>query len=105
MSDTTSDIPARVAVLEQIAKDTRDTIAALRDEVRTELGEVRADMRGLRDEVRTELGEVRAEMRGLRSEMDTMRGTGTTAFLWLLALVLSTFGILLGTMAHGFHWI
>jgi len=77
MSET---IDARVAVLEQIA---RDTAAAL--------AEIRAELKAIR-------GEHREDFRLLLNRQDRQ-------FLWLLSVMLGTWATLLGVMAHGFHWI
>jgi hypothetical protein len=91
MSDTTSDIPARVAVLEQIARDTRDNLAEMRSEMRQGFAEMRTEMREMRTEFQT-------EMRGMRSDM-------RSDFRWLLGVVIGWGAALLGVMAHGFHWL
>ena len=63
------DMPARVAVLEQIARNTEAMLA-----------EIRTDMREFRKDLRSD-------------------------FRWLLATYGGGFIILLGVMAHGFHWV
>jgi len=100
-----NDIPARVAVLEQIAKDTRDILV----EMRADMRETRAEMRGLRADMTQGFnnirGEVRGDIQGLRTEMQAMRSSGQVAFFWLLGLMLTFDAALLGVMAHGFGWI
>jgi predicted nucleic acid-binding Zn-ribbon protein len=87
------DIDRRVAVLEQIAADTRD---ALQD--------IRADMRGLRTEMRTEFQGLRTEFQGLRTELHNdirdLRGD----FRWLLRFTIGGFVGVLALLAHGLHW-
>jgi len=80
MSET---IDARVAVLEQIA---RDNTAGLAD-IRLELRELRTELKGLRSDMRD-------DFRLLLSRQDRH-------FYWLLAAIAAV----LGVMAHGFHWI
>lgn len=79
MSDA-ADLAARVAVLEQIAKDMKDGLAGIRAEMR---------------EMRTDL---RAEVRDLRGAM-------RTDCRWLLGIMLGMGGGLLAAMAKGFHWL
>lgn len=82
---------ARVAVLEQIAKETRDALAGLRTDLRAEVGGLRTEMTAMRTELKGEIA-------GLRSD-------GRTDFRWLLTLMLG-FGIgILGLLAKGFHWL
>lgn len=78
---------ARVAVLEQIAADTRADIADLRTEMRAGFADLRAEMRAMR----TDFG---AEMRAMRGD-----------FRWLLGLMLAAIAGILTLIAHGFHWI
>ena len=148
MPDSPNDLVPRVAVLEQIAKDTRETLgrierrfdavdarmdklgAELRSEIgaaRAETAKLGADLRGetaklgadlraetaklgaeLRGEVngvRGEIGGVRGEVNGVRGEVAAVRSIQWTTFLWLLALLIGTFGSLLGVVAKGFHWL
>ena len=91
MSDTPNDMPTRVAVLEQITKETRDALTDLRTEVRQGFTDMRSEMRqGFAD--------MRAETRAIRSE-------ARTDYRWLLSLMLGMSGALLAVMAHGFHWL
>jgi hypothetical protein len=76
MSDTATDIPPRVAVLEEIA---RNTLQALID--------IRAEMREMRRESR-------ADYRWLLGIMLAGFAMTTTGFAGILAV-----------MAHGFHWL
>ena len=73
---------ARIAVLEQIAKDTRDSIADLRG--------IRGDIQGFRKEVADEIRDLRRDAR--------------SDYRWLLGIMLGGFAALLGVMARGFHW-
>jgi len=82
---------ARVAVLEQIAADTRQT-----------LQEIRADIRDLRNDLRSDIRDLRTE---LRTEIRDLRGEAWRNFRWTLGVTLGAFAGLLATMAHGFHWI
>lgn len=137
MPDSPNDLVPRVAVLEQIAKDTREALARIERrfdatdaridklgaELRGEIAGVRAELRaetaklgtelrgeiaGVRAEVngvRAEINGARAEINGVRTEVASVRSIQWTTFLWLLALLLGTFGSLLGVMAKGFRWL
>lgn len=70
----------RVAVLEQIARDTAATLVALREDIRHALDRI----------------ERRVDMLDRRQHAN---------FLWLVSLEIGGFAALLGVMAHGFHWI
>jgi hypothetical protein len=48
MNDTPNDMPTRVAVLEQIAKETRDALTDLRTEMRQGFADLRTEMRAVR---------------------------------------------------------
>ena len=78
---------ARVAVLEQIA---RDTAAALVD--------IRTELREFRQETRSEFRSIRAEH---REDFRLLLSRQDRHFYWLLAAIAAV----LGVMAHGFHWI
>jgi hypothetical protein len=88
------DMPSRVAVLEQIARETHDAI-----------GELRAEMQALR-------ADIAAEMRATRADMAAMRAEARADYRWLPVIMLAGFGTmlaaygaLLAVMAHGFHWL
>jgi hypothetical protein len=72
------ELPSRVAVLEQMARDTEATLADIRSEVR---------------ELR---GETRAELREIRGEIRDLRNAARSDFHWLLGIVLSSIGITIG---------
>ena len=152
MPDSPNDLVPRVAVLEQIAKDTREALSRIERrfdavdvrldklgaELRGEIGaaraetaklgvdlradtaklgvdlradtaklgaELRADTAKLGTELRGEIGGVRGEINGVRGEIASVRSIQWTTFLWLLALLIGTFGSLLGVVAKGFHWL
>lgn len=123
MPDSPNDLVPRVAVLEQIAKDTREAlgrierrfdgvdvqIAKLGTELRGEIGGVRAETAKLGTELRAETAKLGTELRGginsLRNEVASVRSIQWTTFLWLLALLIGSFGSLLGVMAKGFRWL
>jgi hypothetical protein len=70
------DVDRRVAVLEQIA---RDTAAALSD--------------------------IRAELRLMRTDIQQLRGQFHDDFRWLLRFMIGGFVGVLALLAHGLHWI
>jgi hypothetical protein len=92
------DIPARVAVLEQLATT---TAAALAD--------IRTDLRELRTEMRTDLREIRtrqeADFRTLIERGDLMIGRQDRQFYSLLGIYLTGTAAILGLLAHSVHWI
>lgn len=110
---------SRLAVLEQIAAETRSGFAELRTEIRIAeaRGEMRAGMAELRAEIRAGIADLRADMRAgiadLRDEMREMR-TDVTAEIrgmrgelhrLLLMLMLAFLAATLLLIAHGLHWI
>jgi hypothetical protein len=116
MGDAPNDVPARVAVLEHIAKETKESIADLRTEtrdLRTEMrqdfADMRAEMRDQRTEMRQDVADLHIEMRqgfaDMRTEMRLIRTDARSDFRWLLGIMLGGSGALLGIMAHGFHWL
>jgi hypothetical protein len=74
--DYPSDMEARVAVLEQIAKTTLAAVERLERRLDVSEAGIRADLRELR-----------------------------TDYRWLLGIVVAGFAGMLGVMAHGFHWL
>jgi len=87
MSDTVNDHATRIAVLEEIARGTRDALERI--ERRLDTLERRMDD-------------------GFRSLAASQRSD----FRWLLGIMLggfaatvSGFAAMLGVMAHGFHWL
>ena len=114
MSDTTlTDLPIRVVILEQIAKDTRDGIADMRIEMRQGFAELRTEMRGgfadVRGEMRGGLADLRGEVGSLRDRTDVglegVRRDLRTTFPWLVTAMISVFVALMGVMAQGFYWL
>ena len=112
MPDSPNDLVPRVAVLEQIAKDTREALTRIERRFDTtdaridKLGaELRSEIAGVRVETAKLGTELRGEINGVRSEVASVRSVQWTTFLWLLALLFGTFGGLLGVMAKGFHWL
>ena len=76
-------IETRVAILEQIARNTEALLKLL-------------DQRMERIETRMERIETR---------IDRIEDRMERHFLWLLGLYLAGFASLLGVLAHGFHWL
>lgn len=87
MPDSPNDLVPRVAVLEQSAGDTREAFSRI--ERRFDAVDARIDKLG------TEL----------RGEIASVRPIRWTTSLWLLALLIGTFGGLLGVVAKGSHWL
>lgn len=77
---------ARVAVLEQIAKTTSETLKEIRDDLRS----MRADQR--------------ADMAALRTEIAGLRRDGTSAAKWLLGLGATGFIGMFALFGHHLHW-
>jgi hypothetical protein len=67
---------ARVAVLEQIAKDTKDV-----------------------------LGRIESRMDRIDTRLDRMEDRHVSEFKWLLTLGIGATAFLFATLAHGFHWL
>lgn len=95
------DLPARVAVLEEIARSTRDTLNRL--DHRFDTLEARIDARFA--EVNGRIGEV-------NGRIDRLAAIQWSQFRWMLgimlggfSLMLSGFAGMLAAMAHGFHWL
>jgi len=91
------DIDRRVAVLEQIAADTREV-----------LQDIRAELRGLREDTNREIGGLRAEIGGLRTDMnrrfEANEARQWSNFRWLLGVMLGGYAGLFALIAHGLHW-
>jgi hypothetical protein len=76
------DIDRRVAVLEQIARDTA-----------TALGDIRAELRLLR-----------TETQGLRSDIQEQGKELRGDFRWLFRFTIAGFVGMFALLAHGSHW-
>ena len=87
------DIDRRVAVLEQIAADTRQALQDIRDDI----WGMRAETQGLRGEMQ-QLGT------GLRSELQQIRLQQHADFRWLLRFMIGGFVGVFALLAHGLHW-
>lgn len=106
MSGTLADprVEARLSVLEEIARTTRDTLVRLeasQDKLRSEL---LSEMRLLRTDIRGEVTSVRGEINTVRGEIAGLRAEYRADFRWLLGIMLGIGGGLLGALAKGFHW-
>jgi hypothetical protein len=96
MAQTTlppDDLPTRVAVLEQIARNTERT-----------LGEMRAEFADVRTEMRAGFADMRAEFRAVRAE-------AKSDYRWLIGIMLGGFALTIGgfvsmagLIGRGFHW-
>jgi len=88
---------ARIAVLEQIAADTRDSLKEIKDHLLRLEHSHKADFRRLEDDFRRVEEHQRSDLRQLderqRSDFRLLLSAGAVAAIGLAAL-----------MAHGFHW-
>jgi ElaB/YqjD/DUF883 family membrane-anchored ribosome-binding protein len=98
------DIDRRVAVLEQIARDTAAGLADIRSELRQMRTESRTELQGLRTEFRTELHEFRTELQGLRTDIREQSRELHADFRWLLRFTIGGFVGTWALLAHGLHW-
>ena len=102
---TPDDVPARVAVLEEIARHTAETLDridrrldALDQRLDSRLEALERRIMDVDRRFDTRLDAMDRRIAGLDQRMDTH-------FRWLVGLYLAGFASLLGVMAHGFHWL
>jgi hypothetical protein len=73
--------------------------------VETGVIRVQSDVSAIKERV----GDNTVELRTLRESMDrrfqSMDTKFTHLFVWLISIMIASVGALLGTMAHGFHWL
>lgn len=81
---------SRVAVLEEVAKASKDALARLEAGHAALRADVVAELRAIR-------GEFQAELRALRADQ-------RADYRWLLGITLGMGAGLLGALAKGFHW-
>ena len=110
MSATVPDnLTSRVAVLEQIASDTREGLSRIERRLdRVDERIDRLDERiGRGDEwVSARLDRMDEKINARIDRMDErINARIDTSTRWLITLGLGGFAALLGAMAHGFHWI
>lgn len=74
------DMEARIAKLE-----------ASMEHVQEDIRDIKADLRGFRDQV--------------HDDFKSDRSTARAEFLWLVGGAIAAVTVLVGVMAHGFHWI
>lgn len=102
--NSTPNLEPRVAVLEQIAVETRD--ALLRIDRR--LDGIERDIKPLLGLPQSYLDLGRhcdARFDSLERRMDALERRQHTDFIALLTVMLGGYASMLGVMAHGFHWI
>jgi len=91
---------ARLAILEQIAANTRDVLV----EIKAEMRDIRNDIKDIRNEIKDFRKEVKDEFRDVRQDQKTdfriTFGALIAATLGLASLI----GGLAAIMAHGFKW-
>lgn len=93
-----SDMEPRIAILEQIAKDTKDTLKEIKEDLRAMRVEIKDDLQAMRGDIKTETTALRnTQERDFRLTM----GVIVTLAIGLGGLMLG----LLGLMAKGFHWL
>ncbi len=107
--DYPSDMEARVAVLEQIARTTVTTLDrierrldAFETNTRNDLRQIQADLKQLDTGIHADMKQLDG---GIRADMRQLQGDARADFRWLLGVVLGASAGLLGVMAHGFHWL
>lgn len=95
------DIDRRVAVLEEIARNTA-----------TALADIRAELRQQRQDTAAGFAALHGDMQALRSEMQALRREAREDFRFLMRVMIGGFGAVvagfaavLAVMAHGFHWL
>lgn len=114
MSDTQSvprypaDMGERVARLEQIADDTRQSLDRIERGQEDFRKDVTAEFRAIRVELgtaRAEVGSVRSEIGSVRTELggriDAVQRQAWTQFAFLALAMMA----LLAVVSRGFHWI
>ena len=111
-----SELQSHVAILEEIARSTKDSLLRIEHRLEAVDAGLRAEITGLRGEIRTGLSDVRGEIKDVRGEIRTgladvrgeikdVRSAAQSDFKWLLSLMLGGFGSLLAIMARGFGWL
>jgi hypothetical protein len=103
--NSTPNLEPRVAVLEQIAADTRD--ALIRIEHRFDTTDKRIEAVGAQFETRFNAFErwYDGRLDSLERRFEALDKRQHTNLLWLLTGYLAGYAGMLGVMAHGFHWI
>jgi len=99
---------ARVAVLEQIARDTRDGLADIRQDVRDmrqDFKELRQDMMRGFERVAEEMKDIRGEIKDVRGELKDVRTDAKTDFRILFGALITAILGLAYVMARGLHWL
>ncbi len=81
---------ARVAVLEQIAKDTRDTLVRIEGDTKDMFARFERDTKDF-------LGQI-------DRRLDRLETHQRSDFRWLLGMGFAAAGSIVAVMAHGFHW-
>jgi len=84
---------ARLAVLEQIAKDTKEALV-----------EIRQDGREMRQEFRREFDNIRKDFENARKDFESVRKDARGDFRLLFGAIITVALGLAGLMARGFHW-
>jgi DNA anti-recombination protein RmuC len=95
-------LDTRVAVLEQIAKDTKDVLVEMKLDIREMRQEFKHDIREMRQEFTHEMREMRQEF---TQEMKALRAEQKFDFRLTFGALITLAVGLAGLMAHGFHWL
>jgi hypothetical protein len=86
--------------------DLKADIAAGRTDI-TELGTAsRAELQAQGTDLKADISAVRTELRNLKTQLAGETGrVANRNFGWLLGIMLCGFIVVLGAIAHGFHWL
>ena len=108
----TPNLEPRVAVLEQIAVETRDALLRIDrrlDAIEHDVKPALARLEGRFDSMESRFSSLErhfdARFGSLERRMDTLERRQHTDFIALLTIMLGGYASMLGVMAHGFHWI
>jgi DNA-binding ferritin-like protein len=91
---TEVDVEVQVARLES-------DVAHLRSDVET----IKVDVREILGEVREARGEIREVKESLTSQIAVLRLENIRTRVWMVCLIATALGTMLGVMARGFHWV
>ena len=96
-----AEMESRVAVLEQIA---RNTVASL-ERIERRFDTVDRRFETLDGRYSSRFDTVDRRFDTLDRRIDGLTAEHRRDFRWLIGMMLGGFGAMLGVMAHGFHWL